>query len=113
MAEQFGKPLYNKDGFVFVTLKGEAMEARNLQNFFHAIMKAAGLSHANFHSLRHTFATRGCELGIDLKTLADMLGHAQLSTTLNMYTHSFEEQKQKAASMFNRYDPASVPAATP
>jgi len=108
LAEQYGRSLFNKDGFVFVTLKGEAMEARNLQNFFHAIMKAAGLSHANFHSLRHTFATRGCELGIDLKTLADMLGHAQPSTTLNMYTHSFEEHKQKAASMFDRFDPANA-----
>jgi len=113
LAEKYGSALFNKDGFVFITLRGEAMESRNLQNFFHAIIKAAGLPHANFHSLRHTFATRGYELGIDLKTLADMLGHAQPSTTLNMYTHSFEEQKQKAASMFNRINPVFAPAKLP
>jgi integrase len=109
LASKYGKSLFNKDGFVFTTLKGEVMETRNLQNFFHAIIKAAGIQNANFHSCRHTFATRGCELGIDLKTLADMLGHAQPSTTLNMYTHSFEEQKQKAAGMFDQFNPYNQP----
>ena len=50
----------------------------------------------------HTFATRGNEYGIDAATLAELLGHAQTSTTMNMYVHSQDEQKRKARNAFNQ-----------
>ncbi len=49
--------------------------------------------YVNFHVLRHTFATRANELGIDIPTIGEILGHAQNSTTLNMYGHSVDDHK--------------------
>jgi integrase len=68
---------------------------------FYSYVKAAGLDHANFHTTRHTFATRAIEKGMDIVSLSHMLGHAQVSTTLNMYAHSFEEQKQREIAKLN------------
>ena len=49
----------------------------------------------NFHALRHTFATRCIEKGFDVKTLSEILGHANVNITLNRYVHSSMEQKRK------------------
>ena len=57
------------------------------------IVDAAGIDYVNFHVLRHTFATRANELGIDIPTIGEILGHAQNSTTLNMYGHSVADHK--------------------
>ena len=47
------------------------------------------------HSLRHTFATRAIEAGMDVRTLSEILGHSQVSLTLQLYAHSSMETKQK------------------
>jgi len=48
----------------------------------------------NFHALRHTFATRALEAGMDIKVLSSLLGHAQASTTLNFYAHALPNHKK-------------------
>ena len=101
MSQQFNG-LFNSHGFVFTSVKGEAMEPRTFTDYFYELVKVSGIKHANFHALRHTFATRGNEYGIDAATLADLLGHAQTSTTMNMYVHSQDEQKRKAQNAFNQ-----------
>lgn len=63
------------------------VEPRTMQNHFKAALRAAGLEQRNFHTLRHTFATRWIEKGFDVKTLSRVLGHADVSTTLNIYVH--------------------------
>ena len=63
------------------------VEPRTMQNRFKAALRAAGLEQRNFHTLRHTFATRWIEKGFDVKTLSRVLGHADVSTTLNIYVH--------------------------
>ncbi len=54
-----------------------------------------------FHAIRHTFATRALELGVDVKTISELLGHSSVSITLNVYSHSLMEQKKAAIEKFN------------
>ena len=55
-----------------------------------------GLSGAHFHTLKHTFATRLLELGVDVKTVSALLGHSSARTTLDFYAHSLSEQQRAA-----------------
>ena len=48
---------------------------------------AAGVRYLNFHSLRHTFATRCITVGMDPKTLSEILGHSNIGITMNLYVH--------------------------
>lgn len=70
------------------------LEPRNLQYMFQKYLKAAGVEKANFHALRHTFATRCVERGFETKSLSEVLGHSNVQTTLNKYVHSSFELKQ-------------------
>lgn len=63
------------------------VEPRTMQNRFKRYLREAGLEDINFHALRHTFATRWMERGFDVKALSRILGHADVSTTLNIYVH--------------------------
>ena len=91
--------IYDKRGFIICNEIGEPVEPRTMQDVFKRILKAAGIEDANFHALRHTFATRAVESGVDIKTLSELLGHADVSTTLNRYAHSLDEQKRKAMAL--------------
>ncbi len=71
------------------------MEPRTMQNRFKAVLRACGLADANFHALRHTFATRCVEAGGDAKSLSEILGHANVKITLNRYVHPTMEQKRE------------------
>mgnify|MGYP005757870123 CR=1 FL=1 len=72
---------------------------RSYQRTFEFLLKKLKISHKGFHSLRHTFATRAIECGIDVKTLSELLGHKNATITLNRYTHSLLEHK---VDMMNR-----------
>lgn len=63
------------------------VEPRKLQSRFKKYLLEAEIESVNFHVLRHTFATRCVELGFDIKTLSRILGHSDVSTTLNIYVH--------------------------
>ena len=78
-------------------------EPRTMQNHFARIAKAANIVNANFHSTRHTFATRCIEAGVDIKSLSEMLGHASVNTTLNRYVHSSFEQKREGMKKLEQY----------
>ena len=63
------------------------IEPRTYYNRFKTYVKASGIKDANFHSMRHTFATRCIDVGFDTKSLSEILGHANVSITLNRYVH--------------------------
>ncbi|MFR5072129.1 MAG: tyrosine-type recombinase/integrase [Bianqueaceae bacterium] len=53
------------------------------------------IPYRNFHALRHTFATKCIELGVDIKSLSEILGHSSVTITLNRYVHSSMDLKQQ------------------
>lgn len=69
------------------------IEPRTMQNHFKRYVRESGIKHANFHALRHTFATRCVELEFELKSLSEILGHTNVNITLNRYVHSSFELK--------------------
>ena len=62
---------------------------------FHRIMKEAGVTEVNYHSLRHSFTTICVEEGVDIKALSEILGHAKVATTLDIYTHPSINMKKR------------------
>ena len=71
------------------------VEPRTMQYRFKAILKKAKLPSVHFHALRHLFATNCVELGFDVKSLSEILGHSGVEITLNRYVHSSLERKKK------------------
>lgn len=79
----------------------EPADPRAYQKLYKKVLANAGVQDRKFHAIRHTFATRALELGVDIKTLSEILGHSNVSTTLNIYAHSLMEQKKMAMNRFN------------
>jgi len=71
------------------------MEPRNLQYRLAKDLSKCGLEDVHFHTLRHTFATRCVEVGFEIKTLSEILGHANTTITLDRYVHSSLELKRE------------------
>jgi integrase len=68
---------------------------RSYQRSFELLLQKQKISHHGFHALRHTFATRAIECGMDVKSLSEILGHKNPTITLNRYVHSFMEHKRE------------------
>ena len=71
------------------------IEPRTYRRYFNKILDELRIKHFNFHSLRHTFATNCISLGVDYKTVSELLGHANVNITLNLYVHPRYSQKKK------------------
>ena len=72
------------------------MEPHQYYVRYQTFLRKHHLDHQTFHALRHTFATRCVELGFDAKSLSEILGHANVSTTLSIYVHPTLQQKKAA-----------------
>ena len=83
-----------KQCYVIGTAMVPMTEPRVMQYKFQKYMKALQIEGTSFHTLRHTFATRAVEAGIDVKALSELLGHANVQTTLNRYVHSSLSHKR-------------------
>lgn len=82
--------------FVIASKIGKPTEPRTMKDVFERILNQAHIEKANLHALRHTFATRALEAGIDFKTLSVILGHSDISVTMNRYAHVLREPKVAA-----------------
>lgn len=99
------KPLMkvvNKDYYI-LTNNTKPTEPRTYRNYFNKLLKQLDIPRLKFHGLRHSFATRCIESHCDYKTVSVLLGHADISTTLNLYVHPNEEQKRSCIDKMMRY----------
>ena len=99
-------PLNNKLKNILIVIKEQStskyvisdthsfVSPRTFEYRYHKIMKKLDLPNLNYHALRHTFATRCIEYGVDVKSLSEILGHANVSITLNTYVHSSMQLKR-------------------
>lgn len=83
-----------KNGYFLTCSHDTYIEPRTMQNYFKRVLKSCSIENANYHTLRHTFATRCVELGFDVKSLSELLGHANVSITMNRYVHPSLEWKR-------------------
>lgn len=88
------KKIMNGDYYI-LTNSPQPIEPRTYRNHYKSLMKKIGIPPLKFHGLRHSFATRCIESKCDYKTVSVLLGHSNISTTLNLYVHPNMEQKQK------------------
>ena len=89
------KPLKLNSKHYVLTSSFEETEPRAYRRHFNLVLDKLKIKHINFHSLRHTFATNCISLGIDYKTVSELLGHSDISTTLNLYVHPNLSDKKK------------------
>ena len=75
------------------------------------LLKQIELPRIKFHSLRHSFATRCMETGFDMKSLSEILGHANVNITMSCYIHSSMERKQEQMNLLVPYAGQELPSA--
>lgn len=80
-------------GGKYVVGGNSLISVRSYQRTFESVLKKLQIRHRGFHALRHTFATRALECGMDVKTLSEILGHKNPTVTLNRYAHSLMDHK--------------------
>lgn len=96
--KEFAKELHkfktNSDDYI-LSCSQKWIEPRTYRRFFEKALRKAEVEKINFHGLRHTFATNCIKLGVDYKTVSELLGHATVNITLNLYVHPQMSQKKK------------------
>ena len=80
--------------------KKKYVEPRSFREYYKKIVKSLGIEPIKFHGLRHSFTSINIENGNDIKTISELLGHSNVEMTLNVYTHSSKETKEKAIGKF-------------
>lgn len=91
LSEKLSK-IQKSEGFV-INRNGKYIEPAVYSRRYKKLLEKAGIEYMMFHSTRHTFSVRARELGVDVQTLSEILGHSSVSTTLNFYGHSLPEHK--------------------
>ena len=84
-----------REGFFLTGREDAFSEPRIMQMHFRRVLQRSGVTWANYHALRHTFATRCVELGFDVKSLSELLGHSTVSMTMDRYVHPSLEHKRE------------------
>lgn len=83
------------NNYYIITNAPTPCEPKTYRDHYNKIIKTLGIQKLKFHAIRHSFATRCIESNCDYKTVSAILGHANISTTLNLYVHPNSEQKKK------------------
>lgn len=89
------KKKFNDNDYFLSGKSNKVVEPRNYQYTFKSILRKCKLKPYKFHILRHTFATNCIEVGMDAKSLSEILGHSDVDITLGTYVHSSDKIKKK------------------
>ena len=92
---------YDNKNYVFCNKLGKPIEDKRPGRNLKTILTSIGIEPIKFHALRHTYATRLFEAGIPPKTVQHLMGHSDIETTMNIYTHVMKEQKLEAVDKIN------------
>lgn len=92
---------YVNEDFVFENGIGQPLEPRRLPRHFANILEKLEIPYVKFHGIRHTYATRLFENNVPPKVVQTLMGHTDIATTLNIYTHVMPEEKSDAAESLN------------
>jgi len=92
---------YLDNGLLFCNFKGAPLWKANVHNKFKCVLRDAAVDGLHIHCLRHTFATRGLENGIELKVMQEILGHSSIALTADLYTHVLPNKKKDAIMKLN------------
>lgn len=93
--------LYQNNNLVFCTELGNYIDTRNLTRSYARALSKVNLEHRKFHAMRHTYATRLFESNVPIKTVQTLLGHKDIATTMNIYTHVMPEKKTDEVQKLN------------
>ena len=85
-----------KLNYLLVSRNGTPILLRSLQNTFDSILRRCGIDHCGIHTLRHTFASKLLEQGVDIKTVSELLGHSSIKITYDTYIHILQKTKSNA-----------------
>ena len=100
---------YTDIGMLVTNPLGKPVEPRTFRDYYDQIFGLAGLRHFTFHALRHTFATRAMEQGMDVKTLSVILGHYSVAFTMDTYTHVLDSHKKDEMAIMDELYDMSAP----
>ena len=100
---QYAVLLKGEDDNYILTNKPKSTEPNKYRLYYNKLLKDLELPHLTFHALRHTFATRCIECGCDYKSLSELLGHSNVSITMNIYVHPQMELKRKCVELLSDY----------
>ena len=95
---------WSEDGLVFLNTRNHIVQYGNLKEALNRIYKKAGIEGATMHTLRHTYATRCFEAGVNIKAISKQLGHKDIKTTYNIYVHLLEDTKAKEIDKLGEID---------
>ena len=95
---------WSEDSLVFWNTRNKIVQYGNLKESLNKIYRKAGIEGATMHTLRHTYATRYFEAGVDIKAISEQLGHANVKTTYNIYVHLLEDTKVKEIDKLSEID---------
>jgi integrase len=114
-AMSWGRAAWNPDGYVFVRVDGTHLRPDSLTQATADITTAMGLPHLHVHSLRHSMGSAALDAGVDVKVVADLLGHKTTATTQNFYQHTSDDAARRAAESIAAWRAGSVatPVANP
>ena len=103
MAELLREYIGNDENYILSGMPFQALDMRTIQYRFKYYLTKANIVDANFHSLRHTFATRCVEADVDIKTLSEMLGHSSVKITMDLYVHPTMDQKRRCVDKLAKF----------